>query len=147
MIKEQSPYKLYTPAVCEHLPLWRKPYILPAPPKRHRQVLCDNTVQKSPKMNLQKVLLLLVFSLSALFSTSCIDPCKDGGPAFHVDQCEKEFGEGSLETATCIKERVDDWDYGLGDASPEYACYEWYIDKYDIDVIAIDPIEWYSPDS
>ena len=87
--------------------------------------------------------LFLVFILLALFSTSCA--CERGDVALKINKCEQDFGVGNVETAECIMDWVDNWDYGFG--KPKYSCYDWYIEKHDIDVTAIGPIEWNSPDS
>jgi DNA segregation ATPase FtsK/SpoIIIE, S-DNA-T family len=71
--QQQSPYKLYTPAIREPLPLRRKPYILPVPPEMP---------DKPQKINWLRTLLPPFIMLAVLFIVSTL--VNTGGFIFYT---------------------------------------------------------------
>ena len=51
-----------------------------------------------------------------------------------VRRCEQESGEGTAETAVCIKESLRTPGQLLETNDSPHACYQWYVYKYKIDM-------------
>jgi len=58
-----------------------------------------------------------------------------------VRRCEKEFGEGTAKTALCIKENLRTPGQLLETNDSPHACYQWYVDKYKIDMSDVQALE------